>query len=361
MKWIGLAMLFCVLVVATGLAWNRRFETVEGSPLVRVDDGSGAGFSVEKKRGGKPIARVVGLPFGGAVDIVHVRFSCRAVGLVPGKENWEDGRVILDWVDGAGQVVAHDTLTTMTGSDKKSRSAEMIVRSVGPELVPMLRVEHLGLSGRMEIHSLQAIAVREREWVGWVTGGLLGVWGLWCYGFVRALSDVARWRAVCAATIVFLMGWFLVVPGPWAHERPLSGDFQIGQGPDAVASVVMTSEGGMARDEKPLGEMQVQGSWLLWVKKMLSILRPVLHVMLFAGPAFVIAGLCGARCAWWCGVLASCAVEAGQVGFGFGVDWLDGIDLLVDWAGILGAIWLFCKVEKKFEGKIFEPLRLTIQ
>jgi hypothetical protein len=341
MKWIGLAAGFCVLVVATGAAWNRRFEPVEGRPEVQVEGGKGGRFVWEKQHREKPVALRKELPLAGPVGILHVRFSWRAVDLIPGGEKWEDGRLLLDWVDQAGGVVAHDSLMTMKGTDKKTRSADMIVRSVGPGLVPVLRVEHLGLSGRMEIHSLQAVAVRERGWVGWVAGGLLGVWGLWCCGFVRSLTRVAGWRVLCGGAIVLLMGWFLVVPGPWAHERPLAGGYQMGPAPDAVKTVVMAVEGGMAQVAEPLGKMPVQGSWMLWVKQALSFLRPVLHLMLFAGPAFVMAGLCGARCAWWSGVLASCAVEAGQAAFGYGFDWLDGIDLLVDWAGIAAAIWVW--------------------
>lgn len=315
--------------------------------MVRVEDGKGGGFAVEKAQGAKPIARRVMLPFGNPIDTMHIRLEYRAVDLLPGGEKWQDGRLILDWVDPVGQVVAHDTVMTMQETDKKTRSAEMIVRSMGPGLVPELRVEHLGLSGRMEIRSLQAIAVRERGWVVWVSGGLLGVWGLWCYGFARALTKAARVRVACVAIILLLMGWFLVVPGPWAHQRPLAGDFHLGVLPDKVESVSVFLDGGMGQAVEPLAEMPTQGSWLVKVKRALSFLRPVLHVLLFAGPAFVIAALCGARCAWWCGVLASCAVEAGQIGFGFGFDWVDVIDLLVDWAGIATAIWVWGKVEKK--------------
>lgn len=340
-----MAALLCLLVLATTAAWNRRFEAVDGSPLVRVEDGSGVGFELEKGRGENPIARTVGLPTGGSVGILHVRFSFRAVDFVAGEEAWENGRLILDWVDSGGRVEAHDTLVSLEGREKEFRSMEMIVRSVGPGLRPVLRAEHLGVSGRMEIRSLQAVSVRERAWVVRITGALLGMWGMWCYGFVRCLTKVGRWRVVCAAAIVLAMGWFLSVPGPWAHERPIVGNFQMKGEPDAVATVSMAA-GGVARDVEPLGEMPLQGSWLLWVKKVLSFLRPVLHVMLFAGPAFVIAVLCGTRCAWWCGVLASCVVEAGQAGFGYGFDWLDAIDLLVDWAGIGGAIWVYGKARE---------------
>jgi hypothetical protein len=343
MQWTGLAALFCVLVVATSAAWNRRFEVVEGSPLVRVDDGSGEGFRLEKQLGAGAIARTLRLPVGEQSTILRVRFAYRALDLVSGVEKWEDGRLILDWHEAGGRVVGHDTLMTMRGRDEKSRRVELIVRSGKNGWMPVLRVEHLGLSGRMEIDSLRIEAVRERGWVGWVMAGLVGAWGLWCYRFVRSLTRAGPWRVAAAAAILLGMGWFLAVPGPWAHERPLLGEFRIGSEPDSMAHVVTHPAGGMVQDVEPLGKMPVQGSWLLSVKIALSFLRPVLHVMLFAGPALWIAALCGTRCAWYCGVLASCAVEAGQVGFGYGMNALDVVDLLVDWAGIGLAIWIYGK------------------
>ena len=343
MKWLVLTVCFCVLAGATCAVWNQRFQTQTGRELVIVDDGTGGGFAVEKAVGAKPFARLFALPLGGPVEALRIRLSHRAVDLVPDGEKWKDGRLILEWRNPEGLVVARDTVLTMQKHDKKSRSADMIVPSVEPGLVPALRVEHLGLSGRMEIHSLQAVAVREGGWVKWAAGGLVGLWGMWCYAFARGMSGSSWPRVACVAAILVAMGWFLAVPGPWAHIRPLAGSFRAGEDPHKVAVVVFSESGGPGQNVEALPKLAPQGSWLYQVKRALSFLRPVLHVLLFAVPALAMALLCGGRCAWCCGVLISCAVELGQLGFGFGFDWVDAIDLLVDWSGIAAALWVLAR------------------
>lgn len=83
-----------------------------------------------------------------------------------------------------------------------------------------------------------------------------------------------------------------------------------------------------------LGDMPLQGGFLVKVKIVLRMVRPVLHILLFAGPAFLIALCCGARCAWWSGLLLTIAGESAQAALWSGFGWDDAADFLVNCIGI---------------------------
>lgn len=352
-----LTVAFCLLALATSKIWNKRFQTEPDRAHVSLYDSQGGPLRIERKMGEAAIARSIDLPIGGPVDFLHIKFSFRAVNLVGSAEKWEGGRLMVDWYGRDGHLVAHDTLVSLEGYDENTQSTEMVVPSKISELYPSLRVEHLGLSGAMEIHDLQAYAVRERGGFQWFVFGLLILWSVWIYGFVGLLAKVCCFRKVLGSMMLLGMGWLLAVPGPWAYPRAIGGSFDTGLLPDEQVTVIFSPlDKKIANSLEPLGEMPVQGSWLVKVKIALSFLRPVLHVLLFAAPAFAMAMCCGPRCSWWSISMIAILVEVAQFGFGFGSDWIDLFDLLIDWLGIGAALWLY----KKCADKITPHPRLQI-
>ncbi len=344
-KWYPSVALFCVLVVSTRIYWNSRFEAVQGIPMVSVEAGDKARICVERLPGERRIVRSIDLPLGSDVETLHIQFSYRAVHILEGTEKWENGRMILDWHDQDGRLVAHDVIINMRGHDENPRHVEMIVPAKQPDSVPKLRIEHLGVSGSMEINDLKVMSVRISHGYAAFAFVLVILWGFFFYMFVGCLSEVSWHRRLIASVVLMAMGWFLVVPGPWVHPRPLAGAFLLGPNPEEQRSVVLSIEKNKtANDLEPLGSMPVQGSWLIQVKVLLSFLRPVLHIILFAGPAFFLAVCCGTRCAWWASVAMVLMVEAAQAAFWLSVDWLDVMDLAVDFMGIGAALWIYRKI-----------------
>jgi len=349
MRRIAMVTVFCVLAVATVLWWNHRYEMEPGSVVVRADDGKSGGFQVTKNdMKGSEIVLIAPLPFETDVSKLHVRLSVSPESLVRGGEKWKDGRLILDWFDRQGRIKAHDTLATMQGTEKKSRTSEMIVRGKGKGVYPVLRVEHLGLSGSMRIHTLQFRAVRDRVWSGWVAAVLSGAWAVWSFYFARSFAEHACWRPAGVAIILVTMGWLVVVPGQAEHKLPLAGHFQLGNETAGSVRVIMEPGFHGVYEAKPLGNMPMQGGWLLWLRKTLETLRPLLHLLLFAGPAAFITVLCGRRCALFSGILMSCLLEGAQVGYGYGFDWADVMDLVLNCLGIFSGIMISVLAMKRW-------------
>jgi hypothetical protein len=313
--------------------------------MVSVEGDQGAQLCVERLPEERQIVRSIDLPLGSDVEILHFLFTHRAVRIVEGIEKWEHGRIILDWYDRNEHLVDHDVIMTMKGHDENPRHVEMIVPAKQSNLIPKLRIEHLGVSGTMEINDLKILPVRIRPGYEIFAMGLVISWGFLFYVFVGRLSEVSWHRRVIAAVILLGMAWFLVVPGPWVHPRPIAGAFSIGGNPKEQRSAVFSMEQNKtANDLEPLGKMPAQGSWLFQVKVLLSFLRPVLHIILFAAPAFLLTICCGTRCAWWTSVAMVLMVEAAQAAFWMSVDWMDVLDLAVDCMGIAVALWIYRKV-----------------
>ncbi len=347
-KWLFTVALFCVLILSTRKYWNSRFEAVPGAPMVSVEASDKARLCVERLPGERRIARSIDLPLGSDIEILHVQFSYRALHIVEGVEKWENGRMILDWYDQNQRLVAHDVIMNMKGHDENPRQVEMMVPTKQSNLIPKLRIEHLAASGTMEINDLMFLPVRLRHGFGVFAFGLVILWGYFLYDFVSRLSEVSWHRRAIASVLLLGMAWFLVIPGPWVHLRPLAGGFSLGAKPEEKRSAVFSMEQNKTADDlEPLGEMPVQGSWLFQVKVMLSFLRPVLHILLFAGPAFLLAVCCGTRCAWWASVAMVVMVEAAQAAFWLSVDWFDVLDLVVDCMGITAALWIYRKIISK--------------
>lgn len=376
-----LAGSFLALLAALVLLWNHRYERVPGLPTWRLEDlraGVPEVPGVEwTGRGDDPALRLqvdsetlrvalrLAIPGVHAIDMLRLRYRMEASGLKPGKEKWDTGRMMVEWhpPDGEGEI-EQDTVGGIQLDEKSGDVTLVAVPENGPA-VPTLRLEHLGFSGQYELTGLEITAVRERAL--WTTGRWLLVsgWLVWFFACGRIWPGIARWRALAAAVIWLLMGIYFVVPGPWKSQRPLGADFQLGssaqalpsgQDPPLVAATPPPDVRSGAVSAK--GKLPFKGGLPLRIKLLAEQARPLLHILLLCAPTFASALLLGRKPTLFLAVLTGLAMEAAQVAFGYGFDWIDVLDLLTDASGIALGMWLAGRFSKSHDLR-FATLRVN--
>ena len=330
-----------LLLAATGLLWQFRFECVPGIPRLQPAASLSPGATWEgetlrlKVSPAEPGPVVARLDFPGTqpVDFLHLRFNFAAKDLLPGPKLWQDGRLILEWQPPGGG--AHQDSPMSTVRHRLGGGVEeWVTHPDGPAAIPSLRVEHLGVGGEVELKDLQVSVVRER--LSWKLGRwlLLGAWFVWLVGWIGLHAGLPRTFA--AAAIWLLVGVHFVVPGPWHSYKSLVQPFQIG-----------TAAAAGQRPPDPLkiapvaaGELPEQGALTLRLKHLVSGARPFLHIALLFGPTLLCACLVGRQPAGSLGVLFSLAIEGAQLAFGYGFDAVDVFDLVCDATGIALALFV---------------------
>ena len=358
------ATALCGLVVALWLLWNHRYETVPGLPQWRLAELrvltpptpgiEWAGtpdqpvLRLIRQPGAPPLALRLALPGIVPVAALHVRQQVAARSLVPGAEEWETGRMMIEWHQPGAP--AKPELDLLGGAKLEEVGQIMPVVAV-PErapAVPALRIEHLGRSGVFEIRDLQLTVVEERAL--WRNGRWLLAAGFftWLYVCFRRRRMLPRWRALAAAAVWLAMGIFFVVPGPWKSQRALARDFNLGspsafsdsaKAPPLVAEVPPAASRSGAIPAN--GKIDPTGGVALRVKVLLKPLRPLLHVLLIAAPALAFFLLLGrTRAAVLAAASLVLAMEISQTAFGYGFGWDDILDLATDSTGIALAAWL---------------------
>lgn len=354
MRWIGIVTGLFILTGFTVFLWERQFLRSPDQPTIVLLEEGGSRLSFEKTRVEPDLVHAVMLPYEKPVHSLLVSCSHAAKDLLIRDEPWQSGRVFVEWLNEEGNALSTDTIFGMKGTDKRPRISQTVVRCRAGKGFPVIRFEHLGRSGRMEIEDMTVFPVQSRNWNGLFAAVLLCFWLLWLIFFVRSFSTAENWRCVTGAIGLLAMGWFLIVPGPWAHPRPFGTSFAVGQSDENNRLVPIDIRGKKeASSPETLGELPIQGSWLIQVRMLLRVLRPILHVLLFAVPAVGLAYLCGVRCSVVSLVFVTLLVEVSQAFFWFGADWIDLIDLLVDWGGIALALVLYIKVIERPGGGRF--------
>ena len=274
---------------------------------------------------------------------LHIRFQARAENLVAGREQWDDGRLFLEWQDPkSGGTLGVSRIHSARGDDA-SEPQVVVARSPVGEAVPVLRLQHLGESGRYVVQVFEITPAREQAlW-------RFGRWGL-LIGFLAVLAAVARgtkkparWRGWFAASIWMLVAVHYVVPGPWEPTRSFGVPFAF-EDKRQQKTVISNSEakmGGLRADDMLfLKALPLPSDPGLRLRQMLPCLRPLMHVALLFFPLLAIAWLVGPRGALSLGVLLSLSTEAAQVMFGFGFGWDDIGDLFFNSLGIAAALWM---------------------
>lgn len=371
------AILACSCAALIGLVyllWQHRFESVSGSCAISLSDlrdaapdAPSAGVSwvgsankpVLRLEAGetdrKPIHRM-GVPGCGEMKFLHLRLRLRGDGLAPGKQIWEDGRLLMEWHRLHGDGPKIEPIASIRGDAVKGEN--FVVAATKGGAVPVLRLENLGVSGAFELQELELRELRETTWWRFGRWLLAAAWIAWSVALVRSIQKISPLRAIGAAAVFVTMGVLAVVPGPWKIQRPFGDAFvirEISQLADArlqtrsqsdVASQANTAQPiakpstppALSGPEKALGKIPVQGGLLLKAKHYLAPLRPLLHALLIMLPTLAMAWLAGWRSSLVLAVLLSIFIELAQIAFGYGFDRVDVADLAYDAFGIAAAM-----------------------
>lgn len=328
--------IFSVLVMALFFFWQQRFERTPEFSTVRLADlrgvaspaagvdwlGAEADPSVRLRveNPNNPVVVRIKFPVSTPVDFLHVRFRMKSRGLKVGNDPWADGRCIIEWHPAAGGVSENDAIASARGDDL-GEVIDFVMRPKQSPAVPVLRLEHLGQAGELELTQFEATVVRER-WA-WKIGHwlLLAAWLAWAYALVIHTGATGRLRSLLAASVWLLMGIYFVVPGPWENLRPLAVPFEMG--PEVVKPIFPgievksreIADTSNAAALTSVGKIPIQGDLLLRIKFQFLKLRPLLHLLLLFGPALLIGLLVGMRPALWLTAIFSIGTEVAEHGF----------------------------------------------
>lgn len=373
MRRVHLLGSFIALLAALLALWAYRFERSPGLPVWTLADLKAATPQIPGVEWTGPAdqpnalrlkvdasnprvaARIVipGIP---VVEMLHLRFQMSARGLIRGREEWADGRFIVEWHSPDGGPGWENDQVGAVDDDDQGELMEFVVHPRQTSAIPILRLEHLGRSGEFEIADLKITVIEER--MLWKIGRwfLACGWLAWGAVFVRSWRGISWWRAVGASAIWVLMGINFVIPGPWKIQRALYPEFQIGMppvgaiGPDSAPAAIGAGDAPHGIHSGPalaMGGIPAQGSLALRLKLRIKKARPFFHALMLFAPALVIACLVGRRPALLLVVTLALAIELAQVGFGYGFGWDDVFDLITDALGIVGAMWAYQKVSKR--------------
>ena len=218
---------------------------------------------------------------------------------------------------------------------------------LGPAL-PVLRLEHLGISGRFWLERCRITVVHETGWWRYGRWLLLAGWFAWAVGVAISGRTSGLGRPLLAGAIWLVCVTQWAVPGPWQALRPMASSFAGTPAPAAAAplaprvqavppptvSPAPSAPAAASTESESLGELEFHGSMLLMIKDKIKQARPLFHILLFFFPAFVFAVLAGRwRSVFLASTLAA-GIEGAQYLFGYGFDRTDVLDLLQDAAGI---------------------------
>ena len=379
-----LTLILGLLLAVTFLLWQHRFKRVASLPGLSLSDLAGAATPVPGARWegsgletelilevdgeGTRVSQRLALDRLGRVDFLMADFQVEATGLVPGRNYWEDGRVVIEWRDPEGNMDL-DYLVSMRGTEIGRRST-LVSRPATRQASVALRVEHLGKSGAFRMVQGRFAAVEETAFWRYGRWLLFTGWLLWATavagwgnasGLVRPLFAAAAWTLI-AHEVIF--------PGPWRAFRSLVAPFEMGAEkevspapnaglPAKPAHPAPVTTAGPSKSETPpwpvgpkkaaaplasVGKLPPERNLLLRLKYAIKGIRPLLHVILFFAPALFFALLVGRkRSLVMCAILAG-GTELAQLLFGYGATWEDLGDVVMDGAGVGLAFLAYRKV-----------------
>lgn len=281
--------------------------------------------------------------------LAHVRIAAAARNLETGKASWECGRVTMIWRGADGQVLPG--FHGLTGIDGNNSSSSDVVAPMLGDGPPSIMIQNLGIAGGFAVSRIDVSVLRYRAWLPWACGVLIAGFWVWTFAVIRRTFPACRgWiRQALATTLCVVASWYLVFPGPWSEYHSIGPAFDIpastGTTPAFAGLSAPVIPGGIAVDHTPAHSMakhpplaapgRMDAGWFwetyTWVKQQA---RVVLHMLVFAGMTILLKICLGGGRAWLPVAVIAVASESMQYLFGFGFDWQDTGDLLVDAAGI---------------------------
>lgn len=353
------------LLAATFLLWQRRFEADPAHPPYRLADlreqtapTPGATWTsgplgtpelvLEVGASHPSVVQRFPLPDLPAVDFLRLDLSLSSKDLVSGPMPWSFGRVVLEWFPADERAPMNPECLCALSTTASIEELCLVSRPNHGPAKAALRVEHLGLSGTLRLEECQLAVVRETPW--WRHGKwlLLAGWFGWAASVAGWRRTSGPGRPALAAALWLLCATQWIIPGPWPSFHPLGKTFAY---PPVYTSTVKSSQAGGPRESPPsapsaaantaaesppasLGEMPPIPNLLLRAKDRIKQARPLFHLLLFFFPTLILALLVGRRQALLLAALLACGIEWAQFQFGFGFDLSDGLDLLLDAAGM---------------------------
>ena len=336
-----------ILVFATIISWNHRYELdeecpkislrslIEANPALSSTDSSCLEISQEKS--GEATAWEIPLTGMENQEILHIRVLVQAVDLQLGGEPWEKGLVFLekaadpDFKHALGAVV----------NDEASPDIPQVIHLPDNKKPVTLRIEHHGRSGKFEIQKLEFFGLKKSLWgqVGWIFVSL---------GWLAWVACLVGWESLVRTILVALIwtgfAWKILLPGPWPAEHPIQSEFVS----DVSALAEQSPTSLKAQDIQPMVKLPKDRSLLFYLKFHLPVLRPLMHGMLFFVPTFLFLLLrVPIVKSAILGAFLALGVELIQIGFGFYFDLKDLLDLLWDGLGIALAIMIWHYWQKR--------------
>lgn len=401
-----------VLALAAWLAWQHRFAEAPGPvPLVMGPEGRSA-FRVVRAP-----AQVAWAADGASVRIaatselrhptlecalgrfrgqshLWIRFRAGCEGVVKGRNEWDDARVVLIWKDAGGRILReHSPLCGMDGT-RGAEAFERVVALRKDAATPLIVIQNLGAAGEFTVEALEVRAVANRRWFHPAVAALFlagTAWARWAFrrwlpargpiiaprpvgtaaAIANALTGGRPWALTAAAALWVALAAFFLFPGPWDPLRPFLRGFEVAA-PTArqeaaahPAAAVRPAAGAPALAGPRAGTppaapaadpillkppLQFDAVSLLFEAK--KHVRPLMHVAAYAAMVMAFCLLLGNRRAWLPVAALAAGSEAMQWLWGFGFDWRDVLDLAVNTAGIAAGIAAVSRIARGGEGRV---------
>ncbi|MEP2777038.1 MAG: hypothetical protein ABJQ29_12655 [Luteolibacter sp.] len=297
------------------------------------------------------------LPVEEPLEALHVRLAMDANHLIRGMNEWDDGRVLIQWISpNENGNVEIDSMCSARDNESK-RNISLVTRPSAGVGYPVLLIENLGKSGSFTITDLELSPVRPRvEWriLRWV---LASAWILWIFVILSGASKLTFTRRFAAASAWVALSTVLAFPGPWKILPPmvipygLGGDFG-GQHPGEVELPEKSEFEKKAPHDfasyEAHGKIPLSDHWIIQLKSHLKKFRPLLHIAFVFLIMVAFSWIVGVKRACWLAAGLVVAIETSQTGFGFGFDWKDVLDLACGVVGIFLARRLYARLAPCF-------------
>lgn len=393
----GYLFAFLLLSALTWLTWQYRYEALQDQPaltlghtpreLMRVPFGkvesAGEGGAVRLKAAAEAPRIELRWREQPHAKLAHIRLEASCEGVKAGRNNWDDARVTLLWIDAQGKLAPdHLPLWSAQGSVRSSR--DMVVPLARHGTLPKFIITNRGSAGEFTLHSFSVQPVAYRPGIFYAIVLLTGAWVAWAaWGIRRWVAGVGTgwWKLAAAAGLSVLFGWYSSLPGPWLPWQPIGKPFPI-EVVSEVPKVISPPKPVPAPAPAPLAPAPaptptppvatpapvpapapapvavpapqplpaaeegapegIGGGPIRWLLARLPAVKKFAHLAGFAVLTALLGLLTGNRRAIWPALFLALLSEFCQWAFGFGFGWDDVLDLVLDTASVmLGlAIWL---------------------